>query len=192
MDTNDRTFWATFEHDLASLTPLVDGILARGDWAAGDLQTSADGIALATATRMVSGLSDRLITASQVTPKDKVALPDSLAGRPQSTPSITPAPTAAVPSPEGNELFTDEKEVQEELAETIATLIEVRSRIEADTYRRPRELASLAHELASATELLRLITRDVRHQEHTQGEQPIALVLPTRKGIQTANNTVLN
>lgn len=49
------------------------------------------------------------------------------------------------------------------------SLIEVRSRIQAGTYRSPLELARLDNELASAIELLRLITRDVRHQDETQG-----------------------
>ena len=70
------------------------------------------------------------------------------------------------------ERFTDEDEVREILAESIANLIEVRSRIEAGTFRSSRERASLDNELASAIELLRLITRDLRDQEPSQGQPP--------------------
>ena len=90
-------------------------------------------------------------------------------GKPEWTPSITPAPDA-VSSQGGSEPFTDEEEVREKVADSIANLIEVRSRIHAGTYRSPRELASLDNELASAIELLRLITRDVRHQDESNGQ----------------------
>lgn len=76
---------------------------------------------------------------------------------------------SAVSPPGGSEPFTDEEEVREKVADSIANLIEVRSRIQAGTYRSPLELARLDNELASAIELLRLITRDVRHQDETQG-----------------------
>ena len=143
MDTLDRTFWITFEQELASLTPLVDELLARADWAADDLYTSADGVELVKATWTLFGLRDRLVSATQ-------ARDDS------------------APSPEP---FTDEDEVREKLADSIANLIEVRSRIEAGTFRKAAELAALDRELASALELLRLITRDVRRQERTQGQE---------------------
>lgn len=110
--------------------------------------------------------------ATQVSPQDRVALRTFLMGKPEWTPSITTAPQAAVYPPEGSEQFTDEEEVRVKVADSIANLIEVRSRIEAGTFRSPRELASLDNELASAVELLRLITRDVRYQEQTQGEHP--------------------
>lgn len=170
MDTLDRTFWLAFEEDLASLTPLVDGLLERGDWAADDLYSSVDGVELVKATWTLFGLRDRLVTATQVSPEDRVALRAFLMGRPEWTPNITTAPAAVSPI-EGTKPFTDEDEVREKVADSIANLIEVRSRIEAGTFRSPRELASLDNELASAIELLRLITRDVRSQEHTQGRQ---------------------
>lgn len=172
MDTLDRTFWVTFQKDLASLTPLVDGLLQRGDWTAKDLYSSVDGVELVKATWTLFGLRDRLATATQVSPKDRAALRDFLLGRPEWTPGIEPAPTAAVSPPEANEPFTDENEVREKLADSIANLIEVRSRIEAGTFRSSSELACLDNELAAAIELLRLITRDVRRQERTQGQQP--------------------
>ncbi len=177
MDTLDRTFWVIFQKDLASLTPLVDGLLQRGDWMAKDLYSSVDGVELVKATWTLFGLRDRLATATQVSPKDRAALRDFLLGRPEWTPGIEPTPTAAVSppkanEPKANEPFTDENEVREKLADSIANLIEVRSRIEAGTFRSSSELACLDNELASAVELLRLITRDVRRQEQTQAQQP--------------------
>lgn len=172
MDTLDRTFWQAFEKDLASLTPLVNGLLQKGDWAAEDLYSSADGLELVKATWTLFGLRDRLLAATRVSTEDRIALCAFLMGRPEWTPSVTSASQEPVPPGEGSERFTDEDEVREKLADSIANLIEVRSRIEAGTFRSPRELASLDNELASAVELLRLITRDVRHQEHSQGRQP--------------------
>ena len=168
MDTLDRTFWLAFERDLASLTPLVDGLLERGDWAARDLYSSVDGVELVEATWRLFGLRDRLATETQVSAQDRLDLRAFLMGKPEWAPSITSAP-AAVSPPGGSEPFTDEEEVLEKVADSIANLIEVRSRIQAGTYRSPLELARLDNELASAIELLRLITRDVRHQDETQG-----------------------
>jgi hypothetical protein len=93
-------------------------------------------------------------------------------GMPEWIPSITSTPDAAVSPPGGNERFTDEEEVREKLADSIDNLIDVRSRIEAGTYRRPSEFACLDRELGSAVELLRLINRGVHHQKRSQGQEP--------------------
>lgn len=170
MDTLDRRFWVTFQQDLDSLTPLVEKILERADWAAEDLYTSADGIALVRATWTLFGLRDRLVKATQVTPEDKAALRDFLAGRPEWVAHPAGALDEARSRTAVGETYSDENEVREKLADSIANLIEVRSRIEAGTFRSPSELANLDHELASATELLRLIARDVRRQDQGQSD----------------------
>lgn len=171
MDTLDRTFWVTFQQDLVSLEPLVDKILARGDWAAEDLYTSLDGVELVKATWTLFGLRDRLVSATQVTPEDREALRGFLAGTPEPAAGSTVVPAEGVSLPD--ELgFNDRDGIRAELAHSISSLIEVRSRIEAGTFRSPLELAGLDHELASATELLRLIARDVRRQDQGQAQQP--------------------
>jgi hypothetical protein len=171
MNTLDRAFWLAFQQELASLTPLVDGLLEHGDWAADDLYSSVDGLELVRATWTLFGLRDRLVAATQVSPSDRLALKAFLSGKPEWIAHAATA-TAEVSPTETAEPFTDEDEVRDKVAGSIANLIEVRSRIEAGTFRTARELATLDNELASALELLRLITRDVRRQEHTQGQQP--------------------
>ena len=83
MDTLDRTFWLAFEQDLASLTPLVHGLLERGDWAASDLYSSVDGVELVEATWRLFGLRDRLATATQVSAQDRLDLRAFLMGKPE-------------------------------------------------------------------------------------------------------------
>lgn len=141
----DRTFWTDLDNDLASLTPLVEKIIARGDWTASDLYTSPDGLALIEATAVIFANHDQ--------PSQDRSLPPSVSE------SLPPSDSESQPAP------AEPPEVLGGLADALTALITIRSRIATGHPRTGSEAAALQHELASATEVLRLITRDTRTQD---------------------------
>ena len=155
MNTLNRSFWATFEHNLASLKPLVERLIHRRDWTVDNPPSVSHGGARS-APDDASEARDQLAQATQATAEDCTTLGAYLASRSAEVP-VTPDP-----SPDQGR---QDSRAQDRLADTVDNLIEVRSDIEGTPPRSRGESAALEHAVGSASEVLRLIRRDLHRQE---------------------------
>jgi len=155
MDTLNRSFWAAFEHNLASLRPLVQKLIHRRDWTVDNPPSTSDGGA-PSAPDDASEARDQLARATQATAEDCTTLGTYLASRSAAVP-VTPDP--------GPDQGRQDSPAQDRLADTVDNLIEVRSDIEGTPPRSRGESAALEHAVGSASEVLRLIRRDLHRQD---------------------------
>ena len=155
MNTLNRSFWATFEHNLASLRPLVERLIHRRDWTVDNPSSVSHGGARS-APDDASEARDQLAQATQATAEDCTTLGAYLASRSAEVP-VTPDP-----SPDQGR---QDSRAQDRLADTVDNLIEVRSDIEGAQPRSRGESAALEHAVGSASEVLRLIRRDLHRQD---------------------------
>ena len=154
MNTLNRSFWAAFEHNLASLKPLVDRLIHRRDWTVDSpSSTSQEG---APSALDASEARDQLARATQATAEDCTTLGAYLASRSADVP-VTPEP--------GPNQGRQNSRAQDRLADTVDNLIEVRSDIEGTPPQSSGESAAIEHAVGSASEVLRLIRRDLDRQD---------------------------
>ncbi len=154
VNTLNRSFWAAFEHNLASLKPLVDRLIHRRDWTVDNpSSTSQEG---APSALDASEARDQLARATQATAEDCTTLGAYLASRSADVP-VTPDP--------GPNQGRQDSRAQDRLADTVDNLIEVRSDIEGTPPQSSGESAALEHAVGSASEVLRLIRRDLHRED---------------------------